>query len=279
MMSKIEGPVLITGCSSGIGRATALRLARAGHTVIATARNRASLDDIAKAGAEVMELDVADEASRVAAVQAIESKHGSIAVLVNNAGYGEYGPVEEVGLDRVRKQFETNVFGLARMCQLVLPGMRKARRGRIINVSSMGGRLVLPLGGYYHATKYAVEALSDALRSEIEPMGLFVTLVEPGTIKSEFNTTIEKTLVSDTSIEEGPYAGMKRGMVTTLSSPMASSMAGTPDDVARVIERAATARRPKTRAVVTLGARMLIFLRRWLPDRTWDAVSRRLMAG
>ena len=163
--------VLITGCSSGIGRAAALRLARRRDlTVYASARRPESLDDLARAGCEVVGLDVTDEASMVAAVTRVVAAHGAVDVLVNNAGYGEFGTVEETALSKVREQFETNVFGLARLIQLVLPGMRAAGRGRVVNVSSMGGRLVFPVGGYYHASKYAVEAISDALRFEVSPV-------------------------------------------------------------------------------------------------------------
>jgi NAD(P)-dependent dehydrogenase (short-subunit alcohol dehydrogenase family) len=149
-------PVLVTGCSTGIGRATAERLLDGGHTVYATARRPETLAALEVRGAHVLALDVTDEASMRTAVEIVESAHGAVGALVNNAGYGVYGPVEEVDLDAARAQFETNVFGLGRMCQLVLPGMRRAGRGRIVNVSSMGGRIVFPTGGWYHASKYAV---------------------------------------------------------------------------------------------------------------------------
>jgi len=164
MAQHDHDPVLVTGCSTGIGRAVAEELLRQRHTVWATARRPDTLADLADRGAHVTALDVTDEASMAAAVQAVESVHGSVGTLVNNAGYGEYGAVEEVDLDKVRAMFETNVFGLARMCQLVLPGMRRAGRGRIVNIGSMGGRFVFPLGFYYHATKDELEALTDAPR-------------------------------------------------------------------------------------------------------------------
>ena len=194
MAQHDHDPVLVTGCSTGIGRAVAEELLRQGHTVWATARRPDTLADLADRGAHVTALDVTDEASMAAAVQEVESAHGSVGTLVNNAGYGEYGAVEEVDLDKVRAMFETNVFGLARMCQLVLPGMRRAGRGRIVNIGSMGGRFVFPLGGYYHATKYAVEALTDALRMEVKAFGIDVALVEPGVTRSEF---VEKSTDSE----------------------------------------------------------------------------------
>src|SRR5688572_4408696 len=183
-------PVLVTGCSTGIGRAVAQALLASGHTVWATARRPETLADLAEAGAHVTSLDVTDEGSMRTAVDEVEAAHGAVGTLVNNAGYGEYGAVEEVSLDKVRAMFETNVFGLARMCQLVLPGMRAAGRGRILNVSSMGGRMTFPLGGYYHASKYAVEALSDALRVEVRPFGVDVVVLEPGVTRSSFEATI-----------------------------------------------------------------------------------------
>lgn len=273
-MPTIAGPILITGCSSGIGRATAARLLRAGHRVYATARRPEVLADLAAAGASTLPLDVTDEQSMVDAVAAVGEP---VAVLVNNAGYGEYGPVEEVALDRVRRQFETNVFGSARLAQLVLPGMRAAGRGRIVNVSSMGGRVTFPLGGYYHASKFAMEALSDVLRAEVAQFGVRVVLIEPGAISTEFNTTIERTMASESAIEAGPYGPMKAGMVRALADPLAARISGRPEHVAKAIERACTARRPRTRYVITPAARGLILTRRLGGDRLWDAVSTRML--
>src|SRR6187397_448991 len=178
-MAAIQEPVLITGCSTGIGRATAERLARAGTTVYATARRLESIEDLKQAGCRTLALDVNDEESMRAAVAAVEEADGAVGALVNNAGYSQSGAVETVPIDEVRRQFETNVFGLLRMCQLVLPGMRRAGRGRIVNLSSMGGRLVFPGGGIYHATKFAVEALSDAMRFEVRGFGVHVSIIEP----------------------------------------------------------------------------------------------------
>src|SRR3954453_12421720 len=178
--------VLITGCSTGIGRATAGHLAQRGYTVYATARKLDDIRDLESHGCRLLPLDVTDEESMTAAVDAVEREQGAVGVLVNNAGYSQSGAVESIPMDAVRRQFETNVFGLVRMCQLVLPRMRAQRWGRIINLSSMGGRLVFPGGGYYHATKCAVEALSDALRFELAGFGVAVVVIEPGLIKTEF---------------------------------------------------------------------------------------------
>src|SRR5438128_10389164 len=173
-MSDVSKAVLITGCSTGIGRATAEHLAGKGWTVYATARRPESIADLEAKGCKLLALDVNDEASMAAAVSAVEQAEGAVGVLVNNAGYSQSGAIEEVPLEQVRRQFETNVFGLVRMCQLVLPGMRRQSWGKIVNVSSMGGRLVFPGGGFYHATKFSVEAISDALRFEVAGFGVDV---------------------------------------------------------------------------------------------------------
>jgi NAD(P)-dependent dehydrogenase (short-subunit alcohol dehydrogenase family) len=268
------GPILITGCSSGIGAATAKRLAQRGQLVYATARRPDTLSEATAAGCRTLALDVTDEASMVAAVDAIVADHGRVGALVNNAGYGEYGAVEDVPIERVRKQFETNVIGLSRMCQLVLPSMRAAGRGRIVNVGSMGGRLTFPYGGYYHATKHAVEALSDALRFEVAPFGIQVSLFEPGLIATEFGSTVSGTL-EDTTAAESPYAQGAARMDKMISDMYANKVLSVgPGAVAKVIECALTSRRPQARYVVPSVTRGLIGVRQVLPSRAWDAVMR-----
>jgi NADP-dependent 3-hydroxy acid dehydrogenase YdfG len=266
-------PVLITGCSSGIGRATAERLVRAGHTVYATARRPETLQELEAAGARTLALDVTDEDSMTAAVTAIQAEHGSVGTLVNNAGYGVYGPVEEVAMSDVRRQFETNVFGLGRLTQLVLPAMRAAGRGRIVNISSMGGRLVFPTGGWYHASKYAVEALSDALRVEVAPFGVNVVLVEPGLIRTEFESVASGGL--DPEAASGPYAQMRLNSDERMRQAYRSRAGAPPEVVADVIRKAVEARRPRTRYVVTSAAKAQVQLRRLGGDRVWDSVVRR----
>lgn len=181
-----RGPVLITGCSTGVGRAAARAFSAAGFQTFATGRSLPALEDLREVGCEILPLDVAEEESRATAVAAIEGRFGPIAVLVNNAGYPQYGPIEEVSLDAIRSQFETNVIGLIRLCQLVLPGMRRAGGGRIINVSSVSSRVTSAGGGIYHASKYAVEAIADALRPEVRPFGVEVVNVLPGPIATDF---------------------------------------------------------------------------------------------
>jgi NAD(P)-dependent dehydrogenase (short-subunit alcohol dehydrogenase family) len=278
--------VLITGCSSGIGQATARHLAGRGWTVYATARRLGAIEDLAADGCQLLELDVTDEASMVTAVGTVERNHGAVDALVNNAGYGEYGPVEEVPLDAARREFETNVFGLARMAQLVLPGMRRQRHGRIVNVGSMGGRFTFPGGGWYHASKYAVEALSDALRFEVRRFGIHVALIEPGTIKTQFATTAVGEAGGpegpDVHGTDGPYASFNAAMAKTVHGAYEGAlgrMAVGPEAVAKVIEKALTSDRPRARYPVTVGARVLLGVRKVLPDRAFDAVLRTQFAS
>ena len=266
-------PVLVTGCSSGIGRATAAHLVAAGHTVYATARRPETLRDLETAGARTLALDVTEESSMVAAVKAVEAEHGAVGTLVNNAGYGVYGPVEEVPMADVRREFETNVFGLGRLTQLVLPGMRAAARGRIVNISSMGGRLVFPTGGWYHASKYAVEAMSDALRVEVRPFGISVVLVEPGLIRTEFESVASGGLSPEQAV--GPYAQLRKDSDDVMRRGYRSRMGAEPSAVAAVVAQAVEASHPRTRYVVTPAAKAQVQLRRLGGDRLWDAfVSR-----
>jgi NAD(P)-dependent dehydrogenase (short-subunit alcohol dehydrogenase family) len=268
-MADIAGAVLITGCSTGIGRATAELLAREGNTVYATARRPETIEDLRESGCKTLALDVTDEASMGAAVAAVEQAEGAVGALVNNAGYSQSGAVESVSLDSVRAQFETNVFGLLRMCQLVLPGMRRERRGRIVNVSSMGGKLVFPGGGIYHATKHAVEAISDALRWEVKGFGVQVVIIEPGLIKTNFAETVAGAMPE----EDGPYADFNKSVTEATTGVYEGPMArlgGGPETVARAIQRSLTAKRPKTRYPVTASARLGMMQRKLLTDRGWD---------
>jgi NADP-dependent 3-hydroxy acid dehydrogenase YdfG len=269
--------VLITGCSSGIGAATARRLVRAGWTVYATARRLEALAPLAGEGCRTLALDLTDEASMRAAVSAIEAEHGAIDALVNNAGYSQSGAVEAVPIDRIRMQFETNVIGLVRLTQCVLPGMRRQRAGRIVNLGSMGGRLVFPGGGIYHATKYAIEALSDALRFEVRGFGLQVVLIEPGFIRTEFGGTVEAGLAG---VESAPYAAFHARVIQATKDAyargLAAKLSSDPDRVAIVIERALTRARPRARYLVSPSAHLFVRLRRLLGDRGWDAFLRRV---
>jgi NAD(P)-dependent dehydrogenase (short-subunit alcohol dehydrogenase family) len=272
----VSRTVLITGCSTGIGRATAERLAARGWKVYATARDVQKIGDLADVGCEVLPLDVTDEDSMRAAVAEVERREGAVGVLVNNAGYSQSGAVEEVPMEKVRRQFETNVFGLVRMCQLVLPGMRRQGWGRIVNISSMGGRLTFPGGAYYHATKYAVEAISDALRFEVAGFGVEVTVVEPGLIRTHFADAATGSMDGNASPADGPYAGFSAAVEKVVRDNYERGpflmLGGGPETVAETIERAISVARPRTRYAVTPSAHIFIALRRILPDRAWDAV-------
>ena len=272
-MAEKSRAALITGCSTGIGRATAKRLAANGHTVYATARNVESIRDLEAAGCRTLALDVTDEASMESAVAAVDEAEGAVGALVNNAGYSQSGAVESVGLDDIRAQFETNVFGLIRLSQLVLPGMRRQGSGRIVNVGSMGGKLTFPGGGIYHATKYAVEAISDAMRFEVAGFGVDVVLVEPGLIRTEFAKAAVGAMDSGTP-DDGPYAEFNHAVaawtVGAYTGPTAR-LGGGPETVAKTIARAITTRRPRARYPVTPSARAVMGLHALLPDRMWDA--------
>jgi NADP-dependent 3-hydroxy acid dehydrogenase YdfG len=276
-MPSSKRVALITGCSSGIGRATALHLAKDGWTVFATARSVTTLADLAQAGCKTMALDVTDEASMARAVAEVEKDHGAVDALINNAGYSQSGAIESVPIDRVRAQFETNVMGLSRMIQLVLPGMRRQRRGRIVNISSMGGKLTFPGGGYYHATKHAVEAISDALRFEVHGFGIDVIVIEPGLIRTSFTAAVSAALaaVEDHSAYAHFHAEVDRITTESYVKGPAAKLAGTAEDVANVISRALAAPRPRTRYRVSPSATVLLTVRHLLSDRLWDGFLRR----
>ncbi len=266
--------MLITGCSTGIGRATAQRLARSGWTVYATARRLESIEDLAAEGCRTLALDVTDESSMQSAVAAVEQAEGAVGVLVNNAGYSQSGAIETISMESVRRQFETNVFGVQRLTQLVLPKMRAQRWGRIVNISSMGGRLTFPGGGYYHATKYALEALSDALRFEVSGFGVNVVLIEPGLIVTEFGEAAAGALAASSSEGgDGDYASFNASVAALTKGAYEGPMrrlGGGPDRVAKAIERAITKSRPPARITVTPSAKLMIATRRLLSDRAWD---------
>jgi NAD(P)-dependent dehydrogenase (short-subunit alcohol dehydrogenase family) len=274
--TSISRAVLVTGCSSGIGRATALRLAAAGWPVYASARRVESIRDLAPA-CRLLPLDVTVEDSMRAAVEAVEREAGAVGVLVNNAGYSQSGAVESVPMAAARRQMETNFLGPARLTQLALPGMRRQRWGRVVNVSSIGGRVTFPGGGFYHASKYALEALSDALRFELRPFGVAVVLVEPGLIRSGFAEAAVDSM-GPAADEQDPYASFNAAVAGVTRQAyergLPSKLGGGPEDVARVIQRAIEASRPRPRYLVTPSARVVLTMHRLLPGRLWDRVLR-----
>ena len=281
-MAEPSKAVLITGCSSGIGRATALRLVHSGWRVYATARRPEAIAELQDAGCRTLALDVTSEPSMSTAVEEVERAEGAVGVLINNAGYSQSGAIETVSIDAARRQFETNVFGLVRLTQLVLPKMRAQRWGKIVNVGSMGGRLTFPGGGYYHATKHALEAISDALRFELRGFGIDVILLEPGLITTDFGEVAAASMSENSSNAtpdgDDPYAQFNAtvGAVTkgAYDGPMRRLGAG-PERVAKAIEKALTRRRPPARITITPSAKLTIGTRRVLSDRAWDAAMRR----
>jgi short-subunit dehydrogenase len=273
---NVSRAALITGCSTGIGRATALRLHKAGLPVYATARRPETLDALAKEGITPLALDVTDEELSAIAVKRVVDDHGAVGILVNNAGSGVYGSVEDVPLERTRASFETNVFGMLRLTQLVLPGMRAQGYGRIVNMSSILGRFSPPGGGVYHATKHAVEAYSDALRLEVAGYGVRVSLVESAVVRTEFFANV----ISQFAGPQGtPYADFYTELADwALDIAQGRRLAGrfsdSPEKIAATIERAITAARPRPRYVVGIPGRGMLAMRRILPDRLFDRLVR-----
>jgi len=269
-----QGVALITGGSSGIVEVTARRLHDAGFVVYAAARRVDRMAALAQAGVRTVSMDVTDDASLRAGVTTVLEAEGRIDVLVNNAGYGAYGALEDVPLDEARAQIEVNLFGLARLTQLVLPTMRAQGSGTIINISSMGGRFATPLGAWYHASKYAVEGLSDAHRLELRRFGIDVVLIEPGSIRTEWGAIAAEKLRATSGT--GAYAdqAMAMAMATSLeeSSQPDARRTSPPSVIADAVLKASTARHPRTRYSVGFGARPLIFLSRVLPDRLFDTL-------
>jgi len=260
--------VLITGASSGIGRAAAELLLREGYTVYAAARRMDRLKELESLGAKVMFLDVADESSVNAVVGTVLKAEGRIDILVNNAGYGAHGAIEDVPVAEARRQFEVNLFGLARLTQLVLPAMRGRGAGRIINISSIAGKITTPLGGWYHASKYALEAYSDALRLEVGQFGVKVVLIEPGPIKTEWDNTALVNLEKYSGA--GAYGPLARRLTSRFRGGYRSGAPG-PEAVASVILKAIRAPRPAARYAVPFRARLMLFVKWLLPDWALDA--------
>lgn len=263
--------VLVTGASSGIGLAAAVELARAGHEVYGGARRVAEMQPLVEAGGHALELDVTDEASMTRTVAAVVDAEGRIDVLVNNAGYGSYGAVEDVPMEEARRQVEVNVFGLARMTQLVLPQMRARNGGTIINISSMGGTIWTPLGAWYHGTKWFVEGFTNAMRFEVEPFGINMVLVAPGGVDTGFNGIIKEKMLRASG--KGAYAPAAEKMARLVGNSRGSN----PGVVAELIRAAAEAERPRPMYRGGQYGRLLPFLFRHLPYRMSDRILRATM--
>ncbi len=265
--------ILITGASSGIGYQTAEILARQGHTVYGAARRTEKLNRLKPCGVIPIEMDVTSEVSMEHAVCSILNQSGKIDILINNAGYGSFGTVENVSIDEARRQFEVNLFGMARLIQLVLPSMREQHSGRIINISSMGGRLVSFMGAWYHATKYAVEALSDALRMETAEFGIMVSLIEPGLIKTDWGHIAADHLAESShgSVYEKQAKKTSDGIKRQYSSRMPSN----PKIVSNAIVKAVNSMHPKSRYLIGFGAKPLVFAHAILPTKLFDFIMKR----
>lgn len=260
--------VLITGASSGLGRETARRLLSEGYRVYAAARRLDRMRDLEELGATALAMDVTVDADVVGAVDRITAERGGIDVLVNNAGFGLYGAMEDTSLDDARYQFEVNLFGVARLTQLALPYMRARGAGTIVNISSMGGRIYTPLGSWYHASKHALEGWSDCLRLELAPFGIDVVIVEPGIIGTEFGDVMEGPMLERSG--GTAYGEMARAVAKATRDAYEASNASPPAAVAEVISKALKADRPRTRYLVGKLARPLVTLRKWGGDRVFD---------
>lgn len=269
-MENNNKTALITGASSGIGKATALALKDAGFFVYATAPDFSGLEDLKTDGFELLQLDVTNEEQAKEAIKTAESRNGSIQVLVNNAGYGQYGPIEEIPIDAIRKDFETNVFGLIRLCQLALPEMRNAGEGRIINISSVAGEMSQPGAGVYHATKHAVEAIDEALRIEVETFGVKVIGILPGPVNTNFDETAIST-IPDTGADS-PYYTFKENLKKTTKQMLSPENTTTlePEDVAKKVVEAATDDNPSKRYHVGIFSKVMGRMHDLTPDAIWD---------
>lgn len=258
--------ILVTGASSGMGKDFAKQLVKDGHVVYGAARRVAQMDDIKALGVNVLEMDVTDDASMVKGIDTIIKAEGRVDVLINNAGFGSYGAIEDVPMADGRYQLEVNVIGAARLIQLVLPYMRERKFGRIINITSIGGKLALAFGGWYHASKFALEALSDSLRNEVKPFGIDVVVIEPGGIKTEWSDiagdNLKKTLGHTAYKQMG-------GQVAQLFDTINDKVPG-PEVITALVRKAIEAKKPKTRYSGGYMAGLALFMRKILSDRLFD---------
>jgi short-subunit dehydrogenase len=259
---------LVTGASSGIGESAAKLLNKNGFTVYGAARRVEKMKGLEEEGIATITLDITNEDSIVNCVNTIIENEGSIDVLVNNAGYGSYGAIEDVPIEEAKKQFEVNIFGLARLTQLVLPLMRENGYGRIVNISSMGGKVFTPFGGWYHATKHALEGWSDCLRIETKPFGIDVVVVEPGGIKTPWGQIAADNLKKTSG--SGAYAEQANKTAEGTAKMYASNQLSKPEVIGKVILKAVTARKPRRRYVKGFGARPAIFIRKWFGDGIYE---------
>ncbi len=275
MNSKSQPTALVTGASSGMGKTIAGRLIADGYLVYVAARSVEKMADLAALGAIPLRMDISKEDDIVAAVRTITEKSGGVDVLVNNAGFGLYGPVEEIPLDEARYQFEVNVFGPARLTQLLLPAMRARGAGTIVNITSMGGKIYTVLGAWYHATKHALEGWSDSLRLELEPFGIRVVVIEPGLIETGFGDAASRGILERSGT--GPYGKLAQRVAASIDRSYGSGQGTDPKVIADVVGKALLSARPKTRYAAGKYARMMIWVRKWLGDRVFDRLIKSQM--
>ncbi len=257
---------LITGASSGMGKSTANILHEQGYKVYGAARRLDKMKELEQKGIGIVSLDLTKDESIVNAVNTILEKEGRIDILINNAGYGSYGSVEEVSIEEAKRQFEVNMFGLARITQLVIPSMRKNQSGRIVNISSMGGKIYTPFGSWYHATKHALEGWSDCLRLELKEFGIDVVIVQPGGIQTEWGGIAAEHMQKTSG--NGPYSKSVQKVINSMGK--SANKLTHVDVLGKEIAKAATDKKPKTRYAKGYLAKPLMTMRKWLSDKTFD---------
>lgn len=268
--------ILITGASSGIGYDTATRLAKQGHKVYGAARRIDKMQPLKELGVTPIKMDVTDDASMIAGVNAVLEAEGRIDVLVNNAGYGYFGAIENVSMEEARKQLEVNVFGLARLTQLVIPHMRQQGSGRIVNLASIAGKLALYFGGWYHVSKFAVEGFSDALRMELKPFGIDVVIIEPGGIRTEWGVIAADHLAESSKGTVYEQAALNEANAMKYTYTRAGKLLSPPSVIAKAICKGVNRRHPKARYRTGMGSHSLVFLHWLLPSKWWDGLMRGL---
>lgn len=271
---KMANVAIVTGASSGIGKATVLGLLQEGYVVHAAARRLEAMKDIERLGAMLHRVDLKRSEDISAFVQDVVSRDGRVDLLVNGAGYGAFGAVEDVPMAEAREQLDVNLFAAAEMIQNVLPIMRQQHSGRIINISSTGGKSSTPLGGWYHASKFALEGLSDSLRNEVRPFGIEVVVVEPGGVKTEWGGIMMRHLVKTSG--EGAYKAIVDKFRSVVAGGQVEQMSATPEEIGNLIVRIAGLRRPKARYVAPFHAKVILFLQWLLSDRCFDSLTRKL---
>lgn len=266
---------LVTGASSGMGKSIAKRLIADGYLVYVAARSTEKMEDLARLGAIPLRMDISVDRDIVEAVRVLSERSGGVDVLVNNAGYGLYGPVEEISLEEARYQFEVNVFGAARLTQLLLPAMRRRGSGTIVNITSMGGKIYTLLGAWYHATKHALEGWSDSLRLEVEPFGIRVIVIEPGLIETGFGNAASRGILERSG--KGPYSEIAKRVAASMERSYGKGQGTDPKVIADVVGDAIRSSRPRTRYAAGKYAKLMIGVRKWLGDRTFDRLIKSQM--